>query len=74
MANRLLCILMLKGHFVSNEVQAYFKTNGIIHLTTLGHAPVAERQIRTIKDMIYKRIEHTKKELVGSALSCAVDL
>ena len=46
--------------FTSNEIQKYFKDEGIRHLTTLGHAPVAERQIRTIKDMIYKRIEHTK--------------
>lgn len=50
-----------EGAFVSNEVQKYFKDEGIRHLTTLGHAPVAERQIRTIKDMIYKRIEHTQK-------------
>ena len=55
------CYSDAEGAFVSNEVQAYFKTHGIRHLTTLGHAPVAERQIRTIKDMIYKRIEHTKK-------------
>ena len=48
--------------FISNEVQKYFDEEKIRHLTTLGHAPVAERQIRTIKDMIYKRIEYTKKE------------
>ena len=46
--------------FTSYEVQEYFKDEGIRHLTTLGHAPVAERQIRTMKDMIYKRIDHTK--------------
>ena len=51
-----------EGAFVSNEIQKYFKDETIRHLTTLGHAPVAERQIRTIKDMIYKRIEYTKKE------------
>lgn len=51
-----------EGAFVSNEVKKYFENAKIRHLTTLGHAPVAERQIRTIKDMIYKRIEHTKKE------------
>ena len=32
---------------------------GIRHLTTLGHAPVAERQIRTIKNMVYQRVEKT---------------
>ena len=51
-----------EGAFVSNEIQKYFKDEAIRHLTTLGHAPVAERQIRTIKDMIYKRIEYAKKE------------
>ena len=37
----------------------YLQDEGIRLLTTLGHAPVAERQIRTVKSMIYKRIEHT---------------
>ena len=50
-----------EGAFVSNEVKKYFEDKGIRFLTTLGHAPVAERQIRTIKSMIYKRIEHTKQ-------------
>ena len=50
-----------EGAFLSNEVQKYFKDESIRHLTTLGHAPVAERQIRTMKDMIYKRIDHTKQ-------------
>ena len=47
--------------FVSNVIQTYFADEGIRHLTTLGHAPVAERQIRTMKGMIYKRIEHTNQ-------------
>ena len=47
----------IEGAFVSNIIQKYFKDNNIRHLTTLGHAPVAERAIRTIKDMIYKRVE-----------------
>ena len=51
----------IEGAFVSTQIQTYFKDEGIRHLTTLGHAPVAERQIRTMKDMIYKRIEHTKQ-------------
>jgi hypothetical protein len=50
-----------EGAFVSTKIQTYFAAEGIRHLTTLGHAPVAERQIRTCKDMIYKRIEHTKQ-------------
>ena len=37
------------------------KEHNIKHIITLNHAPVAERQIRTIKDMIYKRLENTGK-------------
>ena len=48
-----------EGAFVSNQVKKYLQDEGIRLLTTLGHAPVAERQIRTVKSMIYKRIEHT---------------
>ena len=54
-----------EGAFVSNEVQTYFKEEGIRHLTTLGHAPVAERQIRTMKDMIYIRVEHAGKTWIA---------
>ena len=50
-----------EGAFVSNEIQKYFKDQNIRHLTTLSHAPVAERQIRTIKNMLYKRYEHEAK-------------
>ena len=48
-----------EGAFVSNQIRDYFKDNNIKHITTLGHAPVAERQIRTIKNMIYQRVEKT---------------
>ena len=48
-----------EGAFVSNKVKKYLQDEGIRLLTTLGHAPVAERQIRSVKSMIYKRIEHT---------------
>ena len=51
-----------EGAFVSNVVQTYLKEINVRHIVTLNHAPVAERQIRTIKAMIYKRIEHNKKE------------
>ena len=36
--------------------------NNIRHVTTLTHAPVAERQIRTIKSMIYQRVEKTNEK------------
>ena len=45
-----------EGAFVSNEIKRYFEEKGIRHLTTLGHAPVAERQI---KHMVYQRVEKT---------------
>jgi hypothetical protein len=48
----------MEGSFLSNLVQKYFKDEGIKHLTTLSHAPVVERVIRTIKAMIYKRLEY----------------
>ena len=60
-----------EGAFVSNELQKYFKDNNIRHITTLSHAPVAERTIRTIKAMIYKRVEKTGEkwhEVLGAVL------
>ena len=50
--------------FVSKEMKEHFDGIGIEHFFTLGHAPVAERQIRTIKDLIYRRIEHTGADWV----------
>ena len=46
----------------STEIQKYFEDEDIRHLVTRSHAPVAERQIRTFKDMIYKRLEAPKNE------------
>ena len=39
------------------KLQDYFKSEGITHLTTLTHANVAERQIRTLKKMISDRLQ-----------------
>ena len=50
----------------SNEMQEYFNTVGIKPFYTLGHVPMAERQIRTVKDLIYRRIENIDK--IGSML------
>ena len=44
--------------FSSTAIQTYLRDNHIKHIITLGPAHVAERQIRTIKDMIYKRVEN----------------
>ena len=46
-----------EGSFNSKEVKDYFIKNQIQHLVTRGHAPVAERAIRTIKDLIYRRLD-----------------
>ena len=35
--------------FSSTAIKASLRENHIKHIITLGHAPVAERQIRTIK-------------------------
>ena len=51
-----------EGAFNSKEIQKYFNDEGIRHLVTRSHAPVAERQIRTFKNMIYKRLEDPKNE------------
>lgn len=46
-----------EGSFHSKQAEQFYKEKSIEHLITRGHAPYAERAIRTIKAMIYKRIE-----------------
>ena len=53
-----------EGSFNANIVIKYLKDNNIRQIFTLGHAAFAERAIRTIKGMIYKRVEHTKQKWV----------
>ena len=48
-----------EGALNSKEIQAYFNENNIKHIVSRGHAPVAERSIRTIKDLIYRRIDNS---------------
>jgi hypothetical protein len=50
-----------EGAFVSNIVKEFLNEKNVKLITTNGHAPVAERQIRTIKNMIYQRMEKTGK-------------
>ena len=45
----------------STRIIPYVHDQNIKHKITLNHAAVAERTIRTIKDMIYKRIEDIEK-------------
>jgi len=50
-----------EGALNSTLIQDYFKEHKIKHITTRTHAAVAERAVRTIKDMIYKRLENNKE-------------
>ena len=43
--------------FVGARIQKYLATHKVRSITTLGHAPVAERTIRTIKGLLYPRVE-----------------
>lgn len=42
------------------EMETFFKEKNIKHVATRGSAPVAERTIRTFKNMLYKRIGDDK--------------
>ena len=52
-----------EGAFISNIVQRFLRNEGIRHLVTRSHAPIAERAIKTIKNMIYKRVEHDENPI-----------
>ena len=43
-------------------IDKYFQAEKIQHIITRSHAPVAERTIRTIKSMVYKRVEKTNEK------------
>jgi len=58
-----------EGSFNSTIVKKYLSENNIRQIYTLGHAAYAERAIRTIKDMIYKRVEHTKQKWTDALFS-----
>jgi hypothetical protein len=53
-----------EGAFVSKEMKEYFESVNIEYFFTLGHAPVAERQIRTVKELLYRRIERDGRDWV----------
>ena len=46
-----------EGAWHNDEIKAYLAQNNIKWITTLSHANVVERFVRTVKGMIYKRIE-----------------
>ena len=47
-----------EGAFNGKYVQQYLRENNIQLIMTLAHAPIVERAIGTIKNMLYKRLEH----------------
>ena len=49
-----------EGGIKSNEAQEWFAKNNIKSIFTRAHAAFVERQIRTIKDMILKRLEKSQ--------------
>ena len=46
-----------EGSFHSKQAVSYYRDNKVQHLITRTHAPYAERAIRTINAMLYKRLE-----------------
>jgi len=46
-----------EGSFNSKQAQECCENENITHMITRAHAPVAERAVRTIKSMRYKRME-----------------
>ena len=51
-----------EGSLHNKAVKQYLQDHNIRLLVTLSHAPVVERAIRTIKNMVYTRIETAKKK------------
>ena len=52
-----------EGAIGSNEMKAFLIDENIRLIQTRRHAAVAERTIRTIKDMLFKRMEHLKTDI-----------
>ena len=52
-----------EGAIGSNEMKAFLTDENIRLIQTRRHASVAERNIRTIKDMLFKRMEHLKTDI-----------
>ena len=51
-----------EGSLYNTTVEGYFKDEEIELYRTRGHPNLAERFIRTYKDMLYKRVEKDEKE------------
>ena len=51
-----------EGALNGTVVQDFFKEQKIDHTKTRTHPMICERFIRTVKSMLHKRMEHTKKD------------
>ena len=47
-----------EGALDSSELNKFYMENGIRHIILRSHAGVAERMVRTLKGMIFKRLKH----------------
>jgi hypothetical protein len=47
-----------EGSWTGKYTQQFLKEEDILLIMTLSHAGIVERATRTIKDMLYKRLEH----------------
>jgi len=52
-----------EGSFKSTQAERFYKEHNINHIVTRTHAPYAERAIRTIKSMIFRRLERKEDAL-----------
>ena len=52
-----------EGAIGSNEMKRFLADENIRLIQTRRHAAVAERHIRTIKDLLFKRMEHLKTDI-----------
>ena len=46
-----------EGSLMSKELNKYYKENDITHIILKSHAPTAERMVRTLKNIIFKRLK-----------------
>ena len=47
-----------EGSFLSKELNEFYKEHNMKHIVTRGHAGVVERFVRTLKNMMFKRLKH----------------
>ena len=43
---------------MSKELNKFYKDNDVKHIILKSHAPTAERMIRTLKNLMFRRLKH----------------